>query len=202
MAHRMRERRFGLFRSLMGRLSGPVRVLDVGGRVDFWRMMGFANDTVVTILNIEAQTGVPGFQIIAGDARDMRELPDDAFDVVFSNSVIEHVGTWDDQRRAAAEMRRVGRRYFVQTPNRYFPIEPHFLVPGFQFLPVSVRAAMIARRKLGWMARAPDHAAAVAKVEQIRLLSRSEVRALFPGASIYTERLLGLPKSFVAYGGW
>ena len=70
-----------------------------------------------------------------GDAVDMPGISDGAFDVVFSNSVIEHVETYENQRRMAAEIRRVGRRYFVQTPNRHFPLEPHFLVPGFQLLP-------------------------------------------------------------------
>jgi hypothetical protein len=201
LAHRMRATRFRFFRSLLDRLEKPVSILDVGGRVAFWQHMGF-DDADITVLNMESQPETEGFKLRDGDARDMRDIPDDSYDVVFSNSVIEHVGTWQDQQRAAAEMRRVGRRYFVQTPNRYFPLEPHFLVPGFQFLPVRWRAAMLTRSRLGWIPKAADYESALETVRQIRLLTPREVQALFPGASIYTERLAGLPKSYVAYDGW
>jgi hypothetical protein len=132
----------------------------------------------------------------------MSGIADRQYDVVFSNSTIEHVGTWDDQKRAAAEIRRVGKRYFVQTPNRYFPIEPHFLVPGFQFLPVWLRAGLLSRTRLGWMPRAPDYMSARAEVEQIRLLTRREMCVLFPGASLHIERFGLLAKSFVCHDGW
>jgi hypothetical protein len=116
--------------------------------------------------------------------------------------VIEHVGALADQRAMAAEVRRVGQRYFVQTPNRYFPIEPHFLVPGFQFLPVRVRAEWLARRNVGWYTKAESYEAALAEVSRIRLLSRAEFQRLFPEGRLYRERFLGLTKSFVVYYGW
>lgn len=78
------------------------------------------------------------------------------FDVVFSNSVIEHLGEYPQQRRMADEVRRAGKRYFLQTPNRYFPLEPHFFFPFFQFLPVSVRVWLLSRFHLGWHKRGLD----------------------------------------------
>jgi hypothetical protein len=132
----------------------------------------------------------------------MREFGDQEFDVVFSNSVIEHVGTFADQQAMASEVRRVGRRYFVQTPNKYFPIEPHFLVPGFQFLPVRLRAGWLARRRIGWYPKAASYEAALAEVTQIRLLSLSEFQRLFPEGQLFRERFFGLTKSFVIYHGW
>jgi hypothetical protein len=203
-AHRLRQRRFKLFMSLLEQVPRPVRILDVGGRPAFWQQMGMGPDQqiAITILNVEPLPNTHGFEILVGDARFMSGIADRQYDVVFSNSTIEHVGTWDDQKKAAAEIRRVGKRYFVQTPNRYFPIEPHFLVPGFQFLPVWLRAGLLSRTRLGWMPRAPDYVSARAEVEQIRLLTRREIRVLFPGASLHIERFGLLAKSFVCHDGW
>jgi hypothetical protein len=126
-----------------------------------------------------------------------------SFDVVFSNSVIEHLGPrFADQKRMADEIRRVGKRYFVQTPNRYFPLEPHFLTPGFQFYPLDLRVWLVSNFNVGWYKRIPDKAKARREVESISLLSRDGVRRLFPGGRIYAEKIAGLTKSFVAYGGW
>jgi Methyltransferase domain len=204
LSHRFRSNRFRLFRSLMVSVPRPARILDVGGTAGFWRRMGFHDEDVdIVLVNTEAPAAPDGrFRFVQGDARDLSEFADDAFDVVFSNSVIEHVGDFDDQRRMAEEVRRVGRRWFVQTPNRYFPVEPHFLVPGFQFLPVAARARLLTRFDLGWIPRAPDLEVARQRVQEIRLLTRAELERLFPGSRIHTERVLGLAKSFVACGGW
>lgn len=98
----------------------------------------------------------------------------------------------------AAEVQRVGRRYFVQTPNRRFPIEPHFLMPLFQWWPESLRAKTLTHMPLGWLPRAESYESALATVRSIRLLSGREVQSLFPKSRIYRERLFGLTKSFVA----
>lgn len=205
LATRMRRTRFSLFLSLLGSVKGHVEVLDIGGTQAFWTLMtgGELGDVRVTLLNIENQV-VASDQFISavGDARNMPRFGTRSFDVVFSNSVIEHVGSYDDQRRMANEVMRVGKRYFVQTPNKRFPLEPHFLFPWFQYLPSEVRAQLVHRCDVGWYRKIPDLDAARAEVDSIRLLTRREFTALFPGASIHTERLAGLPKSFVAYGGW
>ncbi|MEO7648000.1 MAG: methyltransferase type 11, partial [Gemmatimonadaceae bacterium] len=127
---------------------------------------------------------------------------DAEFDVVFSNSVIEHLGNFAAQMRMANEVRRVGKRYFIQTPNLFFPLEPHFLVPGFQFFPLGLRAWMVSSFDVGWYRRIPDLHQARAEVESVRLLSRTDLRRLFPEARIYKERFAGIVKSFVAYHGW
>lgn len=102
----------------------------------------------------------------------------------------------------ALEIRRVGKRYFVQTPNYYFPVEPHFLVPGFQFLPVDARARMLNSFDLGWTKREPHLARARAVVDSVKLLRRKDVATCFPDAAIYDERYCGLSKSFIAYSGF
>jgi hypothetical protein len=204
-ANRLRERRFALFRSLLAQLTPPFRILDVGGTPTFWQLRGadIPGSPAVTVLNLEPQpSDDPRIETTVGNACDMSQIPDDAFEVVFSNAVIEHVETLENQRRMADEIRRVGRRYFVQTPNKRFPLEPHFLVPGFQFLPIRFRAWLLRRMALGWYARTADPAEAEAKVRMIRLMTEHEFRSVFPEATIYREKVLGLTKSFIAYGGW
>lgn len=99
----------------------------------------------------------------------------------------------------ATEVRRIGRSYYVQTPNRNFPIEPHFVFPFFQFLPVSMRVWLIQHFNLGWCERTPDYAQALVEVTSIRLLDRRECQTLFPEANIIEERFCGAVKSFVAW---
>lgn len=204
VASRLRRRRMSFFRALIADLPRPLRVLDVGGTEEFWRIaFGDLDGIEITLLNVKpVDKTAEHFQSVTGDARSMPQFRPREFDIVFSNSVIEHVGDWNQQWRMANEIRRIGKSFFVQTPNKYFPIEPHFLVPGFQFLPVSVRVAMVRRWKLGWWPRIPDKAAAQKEVESIRLLSRTEVRKLFPDSTVGVERFLGLPKSFFAYSGF
>jgi hypothetical protein len=179
-------------------------VLDVGGSQSYWQMMLAAapigDRLQVTVLNVAPQAvSLPNFTFTVGDGRSMRQFADKQFDIVFSNSTIEHVGGSEDQRRMAAEVKRVGKGYYVQTPNRYFPIEPHFLFPGFQFLPLGARAWLLRHFNLGSTLRQRDPERARAEVEGIRLLSKQEVRELFPEATIQEERVCGLVKSFVAY---
>lgn len=205
LATRMRRARFALFLSLLGTLKGHTRILDIGGTQEFWTLMtgGDPGDVEITLLNIEPQAVTSDkFTSAVGDARSMPQFPDKSFDVVFSNSVIEHVGGYDDQKRMAGEVMRVGKRYFVQTPNKRFPLEPHFLFPWFQYLPSWARAQMVHRFDVGWYKRIPDYAAAKAEVDSIQLLTRRKFTALFPGSRLHVEKLAGLPKSFVAYGGW
>lgn len=205
LATRMRRRRFDLFLSLLRTLKDHVEILDIGGTQQFWDLMlaEDASDIRVTLFNIEHQpVSSSRFVSAAGDARSMPQFGDESFDVVFSNSVIEHVGDYSDQRRMAEEIKRVGRRYFVQTPNKRFPLEPHFLLPWFQYLPMSLRAWLLNRFNVGWYRRIPDITAARDEVESIQLLTRRRFRDLFPEARIVDENFAGLTKSFVAIAGW
>jgi hypothetical protein len=201
-AGRARARRFAFFLALMADLPHPVRLLDVGGTPDYWRRMQAPVDELeLTILNRTVDPASDP-RLVQGDARSMPQFESNAFDVVFSNSVIEHVGNRADQRAMAEEVRRVGKRYFVQTPNAWFPLEPHFLVPGFQFLPPRVRSVMIQRFDLGHIPRIPDAATADRYVRSIRLLNEKQLRVFFPDARIHRERIFGLTKSLMAVGGW
>jgi hypothetical protein len=202
---RMRKRRHQRFLSLLEPLPHPLRILDVGGDQRFWEAMDFVgrDDVEITLFNL-APVNVrhEGFTYELGDARNMDRFGDNEFEVIFSNSVIEHVGGLSDQRRVAGEIRRVGKRYFVQTPNRRFPVEPHTFFPFFQFLPVGLRIFLLRNLPLVYGGRIRDREEARRRVEGIRLMTGRELRALFPEAAIEKERVLGLTKSFMVHDGF
>lgn len=204
-AARLRRRRFELFKSLISTLPKPLRIIDVGGTQLFWERMDFVGDaeTEITILNVsETKVTLPQIKSTIGDARDMPEFLDKEFDVLFSNSVIEHVGALDQQHRMANECMRIGKRLFLQTPNLFFPIEPHFLLPFMQFAPLWVKVFLTRHFRVGWYAKLPDKKKSVQRMRSVRLLTRSELQRLFPKAVIYRERLFGLTKSFIICAGW
>lgn len=178
------------------KVTTQTEVLDLGGREFNWMLMPFRPR--VTIVNRSLQGKRSGeIQWILAD---VRELPfaDKAFEIIYSNSVIEHLGTIEDQRRFAAECRRVGRSYYVQTPNCRFPIEPHLLTPFIHWLPGRLQARLLRNFTVwGWITR-PNTAARAHFLNTTRMLTRAEFQALFPEAEIWTERFLWLTKSFAA----
>jgi hypothetical protein len=204
LSHRLRARRFARFERLAATLPRPLTVLDVGGTNEFWAQRGWAgrDDVSVTLVNLVAQERVhDNIHPMVGDATDLSDHGDKSFDLAFSNSVIEHLFTFENQARMAAEIRRVARAYWVQTPNFWFPMEPHFLVPGWQWLPVEARVAILRRRGVGWMGRCPDPEVARKVVREVRLMRRPELHRLFPQATILPERFGGLVKSWTAIEG-
>ena len=99
----------------------------------------------------------------------------------------------------ANEIRRVGKNYFVQTPNLYFPLEPHWLFPFFQFLPFRLRVFMTQNFDIGGYPKTKDFAKAVNRVKEVKLLSENEMRHLFPDGKCYREKFFLLTKSIVMY---
>ena len=203
LASRLRRRRFRIVEAELAPLPAPARVLDVGGTAGFWRSLSRdLADLELTVVNADpSHAAVGSVTVQAGDARAMPEFADGSFDLVFSNSVIEHVGDRRDQRAMADEVRRIGRRWVVQTPCRWFPIEPHFLFPYFNLLPLAARAFLLQHLRLGW-AKQPiaDHAAAVAKAHSVQLVPLRALREMFPDADVRRERVLGVTKSYVLVG--
>ena len=199
---RFRQKRWEFFRDLASSIERPMRILDVGGTRRVWERIGFADQEgiLITILNAVPQiSGHKNIECVVGDACDMPQYRDREFDIVFSNSVIEHVGEEVRIKQMADEVRRVGKNYYVQTPNYYFPLEPHFVFPFFQFLPISVRASLLQRFDLAFIRKKPVRAEAEAEVRSINLLTGRQVKRLFPRAHIVQERVFGMTKSFQAY---
>ncbi len=180
---------------------GRARILDIGGTQSYWRALAEAwsgRDVHITLVNLEAEPVTdPRFMSLAGDARTL-PFADNAFDVVHSNSVIEHVGRWRDMVGMANEVRRLAPRYFVQTPNFWFPVEPHFRFPLFHWLPAPVRLGIVRRRACGFFPKAETIDDGMRFVEDASLLDMEQMRRLFPDAAIDRERAFGLTKSLIA----
>ena len=199
-AAKLRRKRFQLFTDMIGaHPNRPLKILDVGGSEIFWEVMGWADTHHnITLLNLTAnECHHKNIKSVIGNACSMTEFNDKQFDIILSNSVIEHVGTLDDQIKMAKEIARVAPCYFVQTPNYWFPIEPHFLFPFFQWFPFAVRVFLVSHFSLGWNPKGRDYSHAFEMVNEIRLLTKSELHSLFPEAQILRERILGLTKSFI-----
>jgi Methyltransferase domain len=204
-SNRMRTRRFELFERLVEPMERPLRILDIGGTNEFWEQRGWADRDGVEIVtaNLEAEEKLhENIHPVVADATDLSRYEDHSFDIAFSNSVIEHLFTYDAQAAMAREVQRVGKAYWVQTPNYWFPVEPHFLVPGWQWLPESARVAMIRRRRLGWRGPCPEIEDARRAVGEIRLMTGKELATLFPNATVRPERFKGLTKSWIVTGGF
>lgn len=189
--------------------TGRIRVLDLGGRVEFWKRLGLdflqANDVHVTILNLtDAERGndIPlpdHFSLVLGDAC-ATGLPDDAFDVVMSNSVIEHLVTFPNMIAFAGETRRLAKSYYCQTPNFWFPVDPHYYrFPFFHWLPRPTRAWLFRNFTIANGGKARTVLKSYELIDAARLLSKAQMMALFPDAELRKERVLGLfVKSLVA----
>jgi hypothetical protein len=153
----------------------------------------------ITMVNL-VQAPVPDerFASLIGDARDLRQLDNSSFDLVHSNSVIEHVVLWRDQCKMAHEIRRLAPRYFVQTPNYWFPLEPHLRTPFIHWMPEPWRAAIVRHKACGYFQRASSYDEARKILDDARLLDAPAMAALFPDAVIERERFAGFTKSLIA----
>ncbi len=199
-----RKRRGRMLKEKIAKLSADlgrdIRILDVGGRPDYWMNVNASGISKVVLMNNDEtelkrlNLDNPMFEPILGDACDLSEHGDNAFDMVHSNSVIEHVGDWDKMAAMAAESLRVGQAGWVQTPAYEFPIEPHFRLPFIHWLGTPTRASLLT---LSPLYKGTTRMERRGHVERINLLSRREMDLLFPGTDIWTERVL-FAKSYVA----
>jgi hypothetical protein len=199
ISDRFRAARFRRLRERFPDLD-RMRIVDLGGTASFWTSAPVRPEQVV-LLNVSDQPSVdPWLASVVGDVCDPPgELDGMRFDLVFSNSVIEHVGGHHRRLQMAEVVRWLGARHWIQTPYRYFPVEPHWLFPGFQFLPTRLRAAAGARWPFTWSGAVPFDVS-VAHVLDVELLDATQLRHYFPESEIVFERVAGLPKSLIATG--
>jgi SAM-dependent methyltransferase len=171
-------------------------ILDVGGYPSTWESIPI--DAQITTLNIHPTEPMPPVnRTIVGDGCNL-PYGDKTFDIVFSNSVIEHLGSFERQVAFANEASRVGKALWIQTPARGFFIEPHLLAPFVHYLPKRVQKRLLRHFTLWGILGKPTPADVDAFLSEVRLLSKSELRKLFPDCQILHERFAGLTKSFVA----
>ena len=186
---RWREDRYQRFLELC-RVSPGERILDVGaGAGAALERFNTTNEIVAADLNPLESEWLKQSNVTVAVA-DATKLPyaDREFPLAFSSSVIEHIPK-ELQEAFASEIRRVSERYYVQTPNRWFPIEPHYQFPFFQFFPERLQRWLNSRFTLGWREKG--------SWEEANLLTAGDLRRLFPDGEIHREKLLGLTKSLM-----
>lgn len=185
--------------------KGRVNLLDIGGTQLYWTILpeGFLEKynvwlTLVNTSNEDRPYQNERFSFIIADGCDLSLFNDGLFDIAHSNSVIEHVGSWRRKVSFANEIQRVSENYYVQTPNFWFPVEPHCMTPFFHWLPLPLRAYLVMHFKLGYWGKANNIDNAMHTVESACLLTKKMLQMLFPNSSIITERFFLLPKSHTA----
>lgn len=205
LEYKFRLKRFKHVRLLIESIlttKPSCRILDVGGTEIYWDI---GHDLVdsgclkIDLLNLtECEVMNKNFHSISGDARNMSSLDSNSYDLCHSNSVIEHVGDWQDMMAMAREVRRLAPNYFVQVPYFWFPIEPHFRVPFFHWFPEQIRYKLLLRMNCGFHKKAETVGDAVTNIQSAKLLDRRQFAALFPGAHIISEKVAFLTKSLMA----
>jgi Methyltransferase domain len=180
--HHLRQQKIKLFFDIIQPVASET-FLDLGGRAtiagDYERVYSFFNHPIIVNLDPPRRSDYWGVYV-CGDARAL-PLADQSVDWVFSNAVIEHVGTWQDQMAMAKETRRVARKgYFIATPNRLFPLDPHTYLPFFHLLPRRVRWYLVQTVLY-------PHVKGKRSFSEYRMLSRRDLGRLFPQAAIVSS---------------
>lgn len=206
-----RARRRRLFEGFLP-AHRPLRIVDLGGTVPFWRSFGLSpeHQLHVTLINNHANDDT------AAGIADHTGLIDDrnmdancvtidylrAFDLIFSNSFLEHLSAREEQAALANKICASGRAYFIQIPNKNSPVDPHFpspLAPFFAIYPRKVQAFMLSHSKLGSGAKSRDFEDAMDRLRFYNPLGLDDMRALFPDAQFRTDRPAGVPMSVIAW---
>lgn len=209
ISRQFRLNRFKLLNSIVSSIiekDGRCTILDVGGTEDYWDINGGFIDShrdrlKIYIINIDEFSGQKThrsiFEYVTGDATKAHIYNSVAYDFIHSNSVIEHVGHWPDIRSMANCIEQSAKPFFLQTPNFWFPMEPHFRTLFYHWSPETVRAEMLVKEARGFRAKCDNWHEAMAQVESVKLLTYSQLKILLPDARIVREHFLGLTKSFM-----
>lgn len=207
--NRFRAARIEILKGLVAKTlteKTKCRILDIGGTFGFWNVWGREFDwqkIEVVCANLDpthAEDGKENSSItmIQGNACDLNTIRDKEFDIVFSNSVIEHVGLWRNMQSMAREVQRIAPRYLIQTPNYWFPIEPHARTPFLHWLPEPLGYRVVMARKCGFWTKAKTVSQAMLTLQSAKMLDFNQLKELFPNALIKREKFFGLTKALMA----
>ncbi len=202
MTHFRRRRLAGLLKAFPDLEN--YSVLDVGGRPFIWDLLKLhygVKPKQLVLLNTPSENQLPPSPDYTVKIADGRYLPyaDKSFDLVFSNSVIEHVGNEAHMAQFAEECTRVGRELYIQTPNRWFPLEAHFGAAFVHWLPRKwyYRFSFLSMRYFFARNNPIEKKYFQQEFDTTLLLSKRQMRRLFPNQTISGEKFLGLTKSFI-----
>jgi ubiquinone/menaquinone biosynthesis C-methylase UbiE len=194
-----RPKRKRAFVRLFPEVAAGSPVLDVGGTASWWKE-DFPKDVNISIVNIDddhrQEVTENGFTFYKADGRKL-PFADKEFYLTFSNSVIEHVGDLEDQKKFASEAMRCSLKLYLQTPSKWFPIEPHLITAFIHWLPFKVARHLLRYFSIWGLVAKPSQQQIDGFLRTTRLLTRREIKEIFPDAQIREEKFLGLTKSFI-----
>jgi hypothetical protein len=177
-----------------------MSVIDLGGRLGTWTRAP-VRPKRVHMVNLQVPPAeLPEWaEFDQGDACALpAHIASRRYDLVFSNSVIEHVGGHERRERFAESVHLLADAHWVQTPYRYFPVEPHWIAPGMQFLPVTARVWFGRHWPLGFR-QDETRQEVLHRVLGVELIDRTQMRYYFPDSVLRMEMAFGVPKSLIAY---
>lgn len=183
------------FLKLMGKISPGTEIIDLGGQPQIWHFIPVRlNITIVNLPGIAKSNyqSTHNIRYVEGDACNLNMFKDKEYEIAFSNSVIEHVGDDVKVKSFAMEAQRVARNIWIQTPSKFFPLEPHTGMFFWWYYPSIVKNLFLNR----WSKKLP---AWTEMIRGTRYITKSQLRDLFPECQICTERFLGIPKSYIVY---
>lgn len=180
-------------------------IADIGGTTGFWATwqdMLPMDRIQIDCINIDPEHAREerthkNITIRKGDACDLSFIKDTEYDIAFSNSVIEHVGSWKNMESMAKHFRRIAPIYFVQTPYFWFPVEPHARTLFLHWLPEPLKYRIVMVKKCGFWNKAKTVNEAMEIVQSANILDANQFQALFPDGTPRNEKILGLTKSLI-----
>jgi len=188
-----RGARMRLFIKIMKPVEG-MKIIDLGGQTDIWDYVEVPlkitclNLPGIAMINYETHHDI---KYVEGDACDMPNFKFGDFDMVYSNSVIEHVGNIEKRTQFADEVKRLSNNYWIQTPCKGFPIEAHTGMPFWWYYPSWLKKYLINR----WSIKLP---AWTEMVKTTTFVNKEELKTMLPNSDIRTEWFI-FPKSIIVY---
>ncbi len=179
--------------------SPQTSILDVGGTPMNWMLINCPSQiTLLNLANSQDMQPLPeNYSRVVGDGTDL-DYPDNTFDICYSNSVIEHLGSFESQKLFARESCRVGRKIWAQTPAKNFFVEPHLITPFIHYFPKNVQEKLLRNFTVWGLITRPSEETVKSFLAEVRLLTYDEMVQLFPDCEIHIERFFGFAKAYIA----
>lgn len=186
-----RQRKYSLFMEKLKPRSNDL-ILDLGGSDGSYLVSYYPWPGNITLMDIEIPrlSKSSSTKKICGNALTL-PFDNNSFDIVWCNALIEHVGDFRYQRILANEIQRVGKSFFVTTPWKGFPIELHYQLPLYQFVPKRIQKLISRNFSVGWYKKG--------EWEDIYLLWLHQMKTLFPKATVIKHRVSFWPETLIAY---
>lgn len=206
-----RRKRFLFFIKAISNLDfRPIRIVDLGGTSRFWLNWGLGSEHnihVTVVNNHHIDKSAKGYDNTLGYIHEQNEDVNliesrflKKFDLIFSNSLIEYLESWDLQMELCRKIEASERPFFIQIPNKLSLVDPHFphpLVPFFAAYPKKLQASLLTVCRFGSGGRSSNIEEANRRVQFYNPLTKNQITRLIPGGTLTAESIMGITHSFI-----